>query len=444
MGNENHHPASSWLWLAGRFGCGELLHLIRRLQRWPSTLLEFLFWPEEVQATDFGRLPHEAVFENSGLAVLRDGFEPESTVFAVRTGEKWNHNHADAGSFILSSGGREFIVDPGTAEYTSSLNSSFFWSSEGHNVILHKGRGQNEELHHLGTKFPGRIAESLITPGYRYVLADATGPWEGTYQRFYRHVLWVDDCIVLIDDLMAPDVGPWTQLLHYRGKATTQNARTEIENGGQTLVIHHVHPAPSGGESRQGYLAQPVANAWKHESKIEREPYLALHYPGRHRREKFIQVFELPNGVRKQVEPFEGEGFAGVRIVTAQKTWEITCNLLADGRTMHQNAWNRLGEWITDAFLLVAEREGNGCLAAVGFHNGSSVKYQGETLYSSLLKGEGRIRHERGGLHIASSMRAATWADIRWPGQSEAKRVHLGAGRQEARIFTRSSAEVAV
>lgn len=45
-------------------------------------------------ATRFSR---SAIFENSGLAVLHDGYAPESMVFAIRIGEKWNHNHADAG-----------------------------------------------------------------------------------------------------------------------------------------------------------------------------------------------------------------------------------------------------------------------------------------------------------------------------------------------------------
>jgi len=427
MSIEGHHnPVATWLWLAGRYQRGDLMHLIRQMGRRPETMLEFLFWPEDVAESDFSSLGHTKIFQNIGTAILRSGYDPDATVFAIKTGEKWNHNHSDAGSFILSSAGREFIVDPGITEYTNSLNGSYFWRSDAHNVILHGGRGQNEEMHHLGTKFMGRIAGQLDSPGYRYVLADATGPWEGIYQRFYRHVLWIDQYIVLVDDVMAAYAAPWSQLLHYRGEAIRQGSRTEIQNGGETLVVHHVHPPHFECESREGAISQPVKNPWKHECQIEKETYLAFQYPAKDRREKFIQVFELPGGVNSQIERIEGGDISGVRITTSQKCWEIICNHLADGRTMHQNAWTNHGRWSTDAFLLVSEWTAKGQLQSFGMHNGSSAKLDSRMLYSSLLKGDLRVQYDGSGAKITSSLTSAASADIAFSPHASAARKRVG------------------
>ncbi len=421
----SHGPVSSWLWLAGRYDRGDLMHLIRRMRRLPQTLLEFVHWPEDVTESDFGNLRHTAVFQNIGTAVLRDSYEPDATVFAIKTGENWNHNHSDAGSFILSSTGREFIVDPGTTEYTNSLNGTYFWRSDAHNVVLHGGKGQSEELHLLGTKFMGCIAGQLVSPDYRYVLADATGPWEGVYQRFYRHVIWLDRYIVLVDDLMAASVAPWTQLLHYRGEATTKDDRTEIVNGGETLVVHHVWPRHSISEFRQGHVSKPVPNPWKQEHRIEKEPYLAFTYPARDRREKFIQVFELPGGPGAQIQPIEGEHVSGVRITTADKSWEIVCNHLADGRVMHQNSWTKHGLWSTDAFLLAAEWSRDKKLLSLALHNGSRAKLGSQVLFNSLLKGDLRLKYEADRVRITSSLTSATFADVSLSPDAEAARTRL-------------------
>ncbi|CAN5346838.1 hypothetical protein BH09VER1_BH09VER1_28010 [soil metagenome] len=433
----SHGPVPSWLWLAARYGRGDLLHLIRRMRRLPQTAYEFLYWPEDVAEADFSNLKNTTVFQNIGTAVLRDGYEPDATVFAIKTGENWNHNHSDAGSFILSSAGREFIVDPGTTEYTNSLNGSYFWRSDAHNVILHGGRGQSEELHDIGTKFMGRIAGQLESSGYRYILADATGPWEGVYQRFYRHVFWLDRYIILVDDLMAASIAPWTQLLHHRGVAVTKGDRTEIVNGGETLVVHHVWPREFTREVRQGHISRPVPNPWKQEYSIEEEPYLAFTYPARERREKFIQVFELPGSSNSQIQLIEGEHISGVRITTSEKSWEIICNHLADGRAMHQNAWIKYGRWNTDAFLLVAEWSPDRELLSVGLHNGSQVKLDSQLLYSALLKGDLYLKYEGDGVKITSALTSSAFADVSLSTRAGATRTRLRLASGEREYYVR-------
>lgn len=55
------------------------------------------------------------------------------------------HAHADALSFWLSYGGREFLVDPGTYTYEWSKWRTYFRSTAAHNTIRVDPREQAEQ-----------------------------------------------------------------------------------------------------------------------------------------------------------------------------------------------------------------------------------------------------------------------------------------------------------
>jgi len=429
IGAYNHYPAPAWLWLANRFQRDDLFYLVKKTRPEPTSFLEFLFWPDQSKGKSFAGAPGCCVFESTGEAVLRDGYEDTSTFFTIKTGENWNHNHADAGTYILCSGGREFIIDAGTTEYSNPLVYSYFKKAESHNVILHDGRGPRDEIEFLGTKHMGKIAAQLFGADYRYLLADATGPWEGVYHRFYRHVLWISDFIVMVDDLMATHAAPWTQLLHYRGNAETRPGLTTIDHNGKVLKVHHLFPTAEKIETRTGYLSAVVPNPTKYEYKITETPYLAFHYPGPDRREKFIQVFELPDGREKKIGKIEAPGISGVRISTADDVWEVICNHDADGRKMHQNSHVKFGSLETDAFLVVVHRSSKGTLRSLGIHNGSYVRSNGTILYSALLKSDVHLVYESNRIGIESSLTAPAWTDFAAEESPDRlRRLHLPAG----------------
>ncbi len=430
IASPNHHPAQAWLWLANRFRRNDLFHLAKKTQPQPTTLLEFLYWPTDLEGASFAGAPSCMVFESTGEAVLRDDYSESSTFFAIKTGETWNHNHADVGSYILSSHGREFIIDAGTSEYTNPLTFTYFKLAASHNLILHDGRGQRDEIEYLGTKFPGKIAAHLFGTGYRYLLADATGPWEGVYHRFYRHVLWIDDFILMLDDLMATHEAPWTQLLHYRGTADAQPHATTIANEGKTLTVHHLFPTPDKIETRTGYVSTRIPSEIKYEFVTTEIPYLAYHYPGVHRREKFIQIFELPEGSEKKVEKIEAPGISGVRLTTPESVWEIICNHDADGRKMHQNSHVTFGTLATDAFIVVLQRSRKGQLLSLGIHNGSYVRSGECVLYSALLKSDVHVIYEEKRTGFESALTSRTGVDFATEEAPDAvKRVTLPEGQ---------------
>jgi hypothetical protein len=233
----------------------------------------------------------------------------------------------------------------------------------------------------------------------------------------------------MLDEMMATHVAPWTQLLHHRGKAEAKPGLTTIDNDGKTLKVHHLFPVADKIETRTGYLSSVVPNPTKYEYKITETTYLAHHYPGKDRREKFIQIFELPEGKAKKIEKIEAPGISGVRITTRDDTWEIICNHDADGRKMHQNSLVEFESLATDAFLVIVHRSGKGTLKSLGIHNGSFVRHKGTILYSALLKSDVHLLYEAGRVGFESALTGPAWVDYATEEAPEPlRRLHLPSG----------------
>lgn len=412
MGSYEHRPLSVWLWLAGEYRRNDLFHLARRVLPAPDDVWELLFWPEALAGSGFAGAPGDRVFENSGVAVLRDGYHDEASVLAIKTGEKWNHNQSDAGSFILSSRGVEFFSDPGTTEYSSPLHASYFKSSRAHNVTLHDGKGQRDDLDDLGTRSMGRIGTRLLAPGYKYLLADATGPWEGVYRRYYRHVLWLGDVVILVDDLMAWTEGAWTSLFHYEGQAEPTPTGFVVRNQGLELAAHVIAAGPLVVEGARGYASRMVSDPFKNLYTITDQPYLQVRLPADGVRQKIMTVFVLPGSGVEQVEPMRANHLTGVRIRDGRGEWEVVCNHRADGSVMHLNSDLTHGPLRTDAFLAALHRDPAGGLDAAALHNGSYLHLEERVLYSALLKSDALWTCADQVVTLHTQLSAPAWADV--------------------------------
>ena len=391
VGSYAHQPAATWMWLAGEFAREDLFHLVRRTHARPAELLEFLFWPVKLRGMDFTGAPGDVVFESIGVAVLRDGYADDATVLAVKTGEIWNHNQSDAGSIILSAAGVPCLIDPGTTEYSHPLHAGWFKTAHAHNVTLCDERGPRGDLDLLGTPYPGRIRDRLLAPGYRYVLADATGPWEGLYRRYLRHLIWTDGFVASVEDLMADRAETFTSLFHFEGEADAAGNRITLRCGGSAFVTHLVSPGPIAIESRAGHTSRVLANPFKYEYGRGAARYFAARYrapAGCPVREKLIHIHALPDGGVTAVEPIAGEALTGARITARGGTWTLLCNHNADGRVMHLNARLAWREYETDGFLLLVRLDADGKPDRIALHNGSYVRVGGRTIYSALLKSD--------------------------------------------------------
>jgi hypothetical protein len=432
VGAYNHHPSSVWLWLARRFGREDLFHLVRRTHVRPTDVNDFLHWPEGLRGDSFDGAPGDVVFGNIGVAVLRDGYADHASVLAVKTGEKWNHNQSDAGSFILSADGAEFFIDPGTTGYSDPRHADYFKRSVAHNVVLHAGRGQLDDLDDLGTKHMGRIASSLLAPGYRHILADATGPWEGVYRRFYRSLLWIDGFIVMADELMAWEPGEWTALFHHAGEAVLRSDGFDVLSGGRTLRATFVDPLPERLDFAEGFLSHMLPNELKYEYEVTPKSYVRAHYAPSGPRAKLLTVFELPGQAFRKISRLAGAGFTGVVVEDTAGVWEIVLNHRADGSVMHLNSYIHCGDVTTDAYLYAVLRDRQGMIRRAAMHNGSYLRMAGSTIASSLLKGDIVLDFHPDRTVVTSAFSAVTNLSLRPPGgRPQRRKLSAGPSRTE-------------
>jgi hypothetical protein len=117
-----------------------------------SSDLVWLLGAEGVQSFDAidARPPRERsrVFEASGYAILRDGWDRQSTYVFLDSGLHGalsaGHAHADALSFEFAAEGVVWVVDPGTYTYTGDAGArDRFRSTEGHNTVVVDGQAQS-------------------------------------------------------------------------------------------------------------------------------------------------------------------------------------------------------------------------------------------------------------------------------------------------------------
>jgi hypothetical protein len=104
----------------------------------------------ELDATG-AQLPVRRVFPEGGYYVLGCDFETENEIRLVADAGPVGyqtiagHGHADALAFVLSVGGKEFLIDPGTYAYhTQGPWRQYFRGTAAHNTLRVDGRDQSQ------------------------------------------------------------------------------------------------------------------------------------------------------------------------------------------------------------------------------------------------------------------------------------------------------------
>lgn len=418
-----------WLYLAEIFGRNEMVDYYQAMDGVRGNPLDLFFYPEGLTPQGFMNPPQEMVLRQTGYAIIRTGKESEQTMFAIKTGESWNHNHLDVGTFILSAGGTEFISDSGMCSYSKPLYNEYYRASVAHNVILLEGRGQRNEMMEFGSKFMGSIPVHLSSPDYTYVLADCTGPYADVYQRFYRHVLFISGLIVMVDDVFAGEEGTFEWLLHIQGHSRTEGNRIVVSNEGREMTVHTLYPEQKTYVREQGYLHAKKDKPGE-EDVFPEGQYWKIHAasPEGDRRIKFITVFEVDRqqeDERPEITRIEtgNAHVLGIRIRQGGEVTELYCNLLADGRLMHKNSHVSFGGIETDALLTVVTLADNGQLLRAGVHHGSYLKHDGKSLYSTLLKGDAVLDYAKG-LTYNGHAAADFWAYFQHDGSTDPEAIY--------------------
>lgn len=335
-----------------------------------------------------------AIYPDMGWATMRDSWDNNSTMLAVKSGITWNHAHADAGSFILFHKGRDIIGEAGRCWYKLPEYRNYFFQSEAHNVVTFDGKGQPRFQQYHSSPLPGKVSNLIDTLGVKYLLADATGPNSDRFNRYKRSFLWLDNVILIIDDLSSHEQGEYQWLWHPVGNAEKKGIDLDVKNGEAHVLLRQLYPetlAPSD------FLHDYPANmTWTiHDAPGENnsgnQPYYSFHLPKKHDRVKGVTAIILDPDNVPSIECRKGDGWIGLRIKSKDKTTDVYLNLLADGSLMHCNSWVSPDGWNTDAYITALTYNSNDTdlknPVRKAIIYGSRVKNpQGKTLYTSATK----------------------------------------------------------
>jgi hypothetical protein len=184
-------------------------------------------------------------------------------------------------------------------------------------------------------------------------MADATGPTSWKFSRNYRHFVWVDDVILVFDDVRTHESGQLEWLLHYEGEAVKRESDVHLSNGDVSrAIVRPLYPKGMKLVRKEGLR--------DHEPD-EKMEYLAFVPEGKSREAKFITAIMplVESGENSPVEVtlLEGDEMIGVRIKANGKLTEVFMNLRADGRRMHRNSNKFIQGWDTDAYIFATTRK---------------------------------------------------------------------------------------
>jgi hypothetical protein len=333
-----------------------------------------------------------------GWAILRTSWERDATMLAIKSGFTFNHAHADAGSFVLFHNGKNLITDSGNSSYSTLEYSTYYCQSQAHNVILFNGIGQNPEDEYSGVKNPGKLYDLLDAGDFKYIYADATGPYSHILMRNFRHFLWMGNTILVIDDVKAFETGQFEWLLHYSGTARRTNLDINITNEKASVIVRPLFPqtlgyTPHDYPEKMKLLIRDVPQIRDTDPKLT---YFSVLPSFLARDTKFITAILLPdkNNPEKlpRIERFEGVNMIGVKIFENGMVTYVYFNLMADGRIMHRPNFDTFDGWETDADIVAItypeDADKNNPDAATRFlvSDGSYLRKDGKVVLSSLSK----------------------------------------------------------
>lgn len=331
-----------------------------------SNAAEALILNPGLKSIDSGYLPNRPkskLYQDMGWATLRNSYADNATMLAVKSGFTWNHTHADAGSYILFHNGKNLIIDSGTGSYLNPLFTEYYCQSEAHNVVMFDGKGQNRNDPYFGSVNSGSLHNLVEGQDFKYLLANATGPYSHILARNYRNFIWVGDVILVIDDLLAFEPGQFEWLLHYNGESTLKGGiDLTIKDEDAKILVRPLFPEtfPPGGERPHDFpehmrLAEKIGYEDHHPE--NEKPYWSISHFEKTTRTKFVTAIILETVKNEKNLPImtkeEGKDYLKVSITQNGETTVVYFNLLADGRLKHRNSLINIEGWETDAYLTV-------------------------------------------------------------------------------------------
>jgi hypothetical protein len=343
-------------------------------------------------------LPDSALYPDMGWAMLRSSWKKNGTLFAIKSGMTFNHAHADAGSFMLFHRGDALLIDSGGApNYSVPEYDSYYRQSRAHNVVLFDGEAEFHDDTYFGSQFPGTLTHLIDAGNLKYIMADATGPTVWKFRRNFRHILWIGNVILIIDDVKSYQPGQFQWLLHVGEKALLKDADMRVTGPHGEVLARPLFPTelPPGlpADFPEGMRIVEKSGFKDHDVKNP-DTYYSFEPPGKTDQTTFVFALILKDPVKPDptVERFESQNMEGVRIAQSGTVTEVYVNTLAEGRIRHRPAIVDANGWDTDAYLTAltfpagADRSKADNISDLFVADGSFLRRNGTVVYDSLSK----------------------------------------------------------
>lgn len=356
----------------------------------------FLYTPDLSKAPSTPELPTSHLWKDFGWATMRDNWDKDATMLAVKSGMTWNHSHADANSFIIFHKGVDIIKDAGNCSYGKPEYRNYFFQSDAHNVVKFNGEGQPTFQQYHGSMLPGSVSSLIDGGNIKYVLADGTGPMSKHFNRNFRNFLWIDNVIFIIDDIGSHEPGHFEWLWHPGGEATKRGFDLEVKNGQSAVAVRPLYPRQLAYSNFVHDYPEDLYWEVKEgptENLQASEEYYSFHLPETTDRVKAVTAIILKDSPDDKnlpvIERREGKNWIGLRMKHNGKITDLYINQLADGRLMHMNSWIEADGWNTDAYMFAVSYPEGGDAANPSetfIGHGSSLRRGDDVRFSSLSK----------------------------------------------------------
>lgn len=320
--------------------------------------LGLLITPKLDDAPGQPSLALNKVYHANGWATLRDTWEADGTFLGIKCGHTWNHAHADAGSFILFHNGIQVVKDGGNCWYANKNYRNYFFQNEAHNVVLTDKKAQSSTQQYLGSPLDGELSDCVADKGIKFITANATGPTSQYFSRNLRSFLWIDDVILVVDDVRSHDYGRFSMLFHPDGESRKNGIDIDVDNKGSRIKIRPLVPEYlTESDFEHDFpdnLKVESISAPKAKDLDVNETYYSVTDPHMKNSEKYVTAIILesdgkPTPTVRRIDAIDGYGIV---IESGDCITEVYLNQRADGHIMHRNSCNVFGGYDTDAYIL--------------------------------------------------------------------------------------------
>jgi oligo-alginate lyase len=296
-------------------------------------------------------LPLSKVYPKMGWAMMRDSWQNDATLLAVKSGYTWNHAHADASTFLLMHKGSPLVIDSGTCAYSRHEYSSYYRQSIAHNVVLYDGKGQPADQINVGAKFRGSILNWFDGLGLRYIGADATGPSADQATRHYRHFLWMGDVLLILDDIATHRDVRLDWMLHTAGNTQEDGPQSlRLQNGAAAARLTMLYPDGVTIEQRDGLAP---------ERPDDHVPYHAFLFNTQNRRQRVVTALDLNPAAPATMEIREHPRYLEITVHAGDETHRVYLNLRSIDGAYDMSSTIQIDDWSTDAYLLAVTHPRN-------------------------------------------------------------------------------------